>query len=160
MSMTDEQLDAIESRLATVPPSPWQAYCYEGPAHPPPKGWHTYSVCRDVDKEDHVCVTTALAKNEERAELVAEFVAHSRGDIAALVAEVRRLRSRERLSALSAALRYYAPKCLLCERTACRASEHGVVYCDDHTVRPDDRMFDVEHADALRSLDTAKDGAV
>lgn len=80
MSMTDDQLNAIEARFNNekLPPAPWR--------------WHYYSQYRDDDRGTlHASCTPSIIAGDVD-EVTGQFLAKARQDIPALVAEVRRLR--------------------------------------------------------------------
>jgi hypothetical protein len=82
--MTDKQLAVIQERCATATPGPWEAgpldylrvEVYQAPEAPKINRfhWQRVCICREARDED------------------AEFIAHAREDIPALLEEVERLR--------------------------------------------------------------------
>jgi hypothetical protein len=85
--MTPEQLTEIELRAAAATPGPWQVLS----ACPP--GKHD----RDKDEmwvgtSDRVTIAI-LGERYTTAPAEAEFIAHARTDVPALVTEIRRLRA-------------------------------------------------------------------
>lgn len=95
--MTDEQLKEIEARASAAVAGPWKPAL--DPVRPPDRGLA-------VDTPDgFVLVRTRFltGPNADGIRADAEFIAHAREDVPALVAEVRRLReSEERLRAMLA----------------------------------------------------------
>lgn len=73
--MTDAQLKAIEERAEKATPGPWGVNGQRGDAY-----WYGYVHAGDTPIDD-------VFREENAA-----FIAHSREDVPALVAEVRRLR--------------------------------------------------------------------
>lgn len=71
--MTQTELEAIKARAAAATPGPWE---FDG------KG----DIVPDGDKSDFVAMIHYSAED-------AEFIAHARADVPALVAEVERLRA-------------------------------------------------------------------
>jgi len=96
--MTDEELDAIRERAARATAGPWLVG--DGELDGFPGSW-------DVWGSDY-CGIASLAKTAEAAkfprdlEANAEFIAHARTDVPALLSEVDRLR--EKLSAIDGVL--------------------------------------------------------
>lgn len=80
--MTDEELAAIEARLQAATPEPWTMTEEEG-------DW----CLRAPDGESMMCDTQYYPWTPGRAEDW-QLIAHAPTDLAALVAEVRRLRGR------------------------------------------------------------------
>ena len=78
--LTDAYLDAIEQRANAATKGPWEMY---RPHHA--SGFH--SVIGGAGGTDNLA--------DDVLEADAEFVAHARSDVPALVAEVRRLRAME-----------------------------------------------------------------
>ena len=73
--LTDAYLDAIEQRAHAATEGPWEASAH--------RTGHYLVICPDC----------GVRGGYERAD--AEFIAHARSDVPALVAEVRRLRAME-----------------------------------------------------------------
>ena len=71
--LTDAELDAIEQRAHAATEGPWEASAH--------RTGHYLVICPDC----------GVRGGYERAD--AEFIAHARSDVPALLAEVRRLRS-------------------------------------------------------------------
>lgn len=92
--MTDEQLSEIEARANAATPGPWAAgvdHHYFGHAY-----INTPTDCYEIDDTARM---NASAYDDERRhhnqlDADAVFMAHAREDVPALVAEVRRLRTR------------------------------------------------------------------
>lgn len=83
--LTDAYLDAIEQRAHAATEGPWEASAHD----------HYLVICPDC----------GVRGGYERAD--AEFIAHARSDVPALLAEVRRLRAMEqRVSRVARELRY------------------------------------------------------
>lgn len=79
LNLTPEKLDEIEARADAATEGPWKVDEYEA---------------LDVWSPAGLVSSAAPVKTDERKpEADAEFVAHARSDVPALVAEVRRLRS-------------------------------------------------------------------
>ena len=93
MTPTPDALAAIEARAAAATPNA-VSYSYEGTTrgeHPR----HQFSVCNGTWGEDtrpHRCIAMFYSDSADEAP-DAEFFANARGDVLALVAEVRRLRA-------------------------------------------------------------------
>lgn len=83
--MTDEELNVIATRADTATPGPWEA--------------KTISACGCGKCPGHVNVYLGNAADWNTMQLLrvpsssAEFIAHARTDVPALIAEVERLRS-------------------------------------------------------------------
>lgn len=83
--MTEEELEAIGSRLAKITPGKWTATAFDVHTDTPTGVWNTTQICP---------VTPAMGKNDECYQRInAEFIANAPGDERALIAEVRRLRA-------------------------------------------------------------------
>lgn len=79
--LTDAELDAIRERLAAATPGPWRAE-YSGATGP------VVMDAESVDARDHVARCPHY-----RGHADAGFIAHTPTDVAALLAEVERLRA-------------------------------------------------------------------
>lgn len=86
--MNDDQLAAIEARVAAAKPGPWEAEHERDGSfilyHAPPRPYHTTGLYTLVKRG-------GFAKGVSRDDV--ELIAHAREDIPALIAEVRRLRA-------------------------------------------------------------------
>lgn len=91
--MTTLDLDAIEARLAAATPGPWRAYTKErhdslfGLPDDTAYSWVT------VSHDDEIIGELFDDATGHRGSLDAAFIAAAPTDIAALIAEVRRLRA-------------------------------------------------------------------
>ena len=84
--LTDAYLDAIEQRAHAATEGPWEATAQDHAAWDVPI----------LDRTGHylvICPDCGVRGGYERAD--AEFIAHARSDVPALLAEVRRLRAME-----------------------------------------------------------------
>lgn len=89
--MTDQELAAIEARANAATPGPWKAINI-----PFRSGDNTYSFWEVYHDRDGVGDSGGwYAVGDDYTEITAQFVAATRTDIPALVAEVRRLRAIE-----------------------------------------------------------------
>lgn len=96
----DLDLDAIKARVEAATPGPWKADGGEVSQH-----WSRPEPWQEVVSTEVSCMSYCYggtARGVER-DADAEFIAHARTDVPALVAEVERLRAREgRVRALAA----------------------------------------------------------
>lgn len=102
--MTDRELDAIAARCEAATPGPWE----------PVVGRFDVIAPRETNAgldRYHVCDTSGRDYDQMRVN--AAFIAHSRQDIPALLAEVRRLRA------------------LLCPHCRCRADHPQPCHCEN-----------------------------
>ena len=84
--MTAADLDAIEQRAHAATEGPWEASAHD----------HAAGDVPILDRTGHylvICPDCGVRGGYERAD--AEFIAHARSDVPALLAEVRRLRAME-----------------------------------------------------------------
>ena len=82
--LTAAELDAIEQRANAATEGPWEASAHD----------HAAGDVPILDRTGHylvICPDCGVRGGYERAD--AEFIAHARSDVPALLAEVRRLRS-------------------------------------------------------------------
>ena len=82
--LTDAYLDAIEQRAHAATEGPWEASAHD----------HAAGDVPILDRTGHylvICPDCGVRGGYERAD--AEFIAHARSDVPALLAEVRRLRA-------------------------------------------------------------------
>lgn len=89
MPVTDERLAAIEARVAAAKRAPWQAFRFPGGcfAGRPIRGEYLLFVSWDGESGAGVAYSDGSLDEGD-----AEFIAHARQDVPALVREVRRLR--------------------------------------------------------------------
>lgn len=80
--MTEQQLQKIEARVRAASPGPWEKDRACG-------GW---PVVVNEDGKSFIASFKASYSNQDREDANAELTAHSRQDLPALLAEVRRLR--------------------------------------------------------------------
>jgi len=81
--LSDEELAAIEGRALVASPAPWTVATWEG--RPASIGWQQGGL------RTAVCIRPKY--RDDWLESDADFIAHARQDIPALLEEVRRLRS-------------------------------------------------------------------
>ena len=98
--MTAAELDAIEQRAHAATEGPWEAGTGDG--DPRPHVWTS----RSTGCVAHITYVVPNDYGDVRPD-DAEFIAHARDDVPALLAEVRRLRAMEqRVSKVARELRY------------------------------------------------------
>jgi len=101
--MTPAELDAIEARAKAATPGPWvpvddfcaDGYAYRSEPHPEDCPCRGYSIGETHQSDTRLPIYAPLGdylKRDHRTFDNAEFIAHARHDIPALIAEVRRLR--------------------------------------------------------------------
>lgn len=92
MPLTDEHLAEIEARLRQITPTPWEeCWVADGPDDP---GVSAITAFRN-DLEFVVVQAPGEDDQSPQESMDIEFIAHAPEDIAALLAEVRRLREIE-----------------------------------------------------------------
>lgn len=103
MALTDEQLDAIKARTDKATAGPWSR---ERPASKL-EGWHGGTVVAGTPGRQTIY---ADPPGGSYPSADCDFIAHARTDVPALLAEVERLRARERatMRVLREMLRAYA----------------------------------------------------
>lgn len=96
--LTAAELDAIEQRANAATEGPWEASAHD----------HAAGDVPILDRTGHylvICPDCGVRGGYERAD--AEFIAHARSDVPALLAEVRRLRAMgQRVSKVARELRH------------------------------------------------------
>jgi len=112
VTLTDDRLDAIRARIEAATPGPWEAT--EGDLEGKPASeyvrtllanreadgtstgeLHLALAANPIDPERGGTVVPALTGDGPQARANAEFIAHAREDVPALLAEVERLAARE-----------------------------------------------------------------
>ena len=88
--MTDERLAEIRERLAATTPGPWHTHDYGSPADEEPTARVVHTGNFDWDAITYDGDYVVMLDSESRDD--ADFIAHAPTDIAALLAEVNRLR--------------------------------------------------------------------
>ena len=93
-------LQPIEARLEAAPePEKWQVE----------EGWEGYRVFYKDDGPGDLPIAEEICQGTDSGEALAEFIAHAPGDIAALIAEVERLRGQ--IDAVRAAVANHPDPC-------------------------------------------------
>ncbi len=93
--MTEQELAGIEARANAATAGPWQIYTDADSVLglPLPEGVSAYPLAEFMQADSCVSLYAAdYAKRDHRTYSNAEFIAHARTDVPALLAEVRRLR--------------------------------------------------------------------
>lgn len=91
--MTEAELSAIEARVNAATPGPWNVI-EENDVGPNDEGYWAWL---EVGPAKVDMPTGGPEKEKKQAESDAEFIAHARADVPALIAEVRRLQQPIRL---------------------------------------------------------------
>lgn len=96
--MTEHDLQQIRDRLAAASPGPW-LYVPDAPHYrnAPHQVWHPAGPGRGLVAE--TCSSGLMPYPDKRQAQDAEFIAHARQDVEALLAEVDRLRAGSRRTA-------------------------------------------------------------
>jgi hypothetical protein len=87
--VTEQELDAIESRCSLATPAPWTSY-WEGRDH---WGGSSFIMQQRDGRQCDLYLTFDYSPRSEASELAdQDFIAHAREDLPRVLAEVRRLK--------------------------------------------------------------------